>query len=47
MLPIKLYSEERKEDETSEIKDDIRVGLLNDDTGDTLDAVQFWRALNN
>lgn len=45
MLPIKLYSEERKEDETSEIKDDIRVKLLNDDTGDTLDAVQFWRAL--
>ncbi len=45
MLPIKLYSEERKEDETNEIKDDIRVKLLNDDTGDTLDAVQFWRAL--
>lgn len=45
MLPIKLYSEARKEDETNEIKDDIRVKLLNDDTGDTLDAVQFWRAL--
>lgn len=43
MLPIKLYKE--TDGEVEEIKDDIRVKLLNDDTGDTLDAVQFWRAL--
>lgn len=43
MLPIKLYREENNE--TKEIKDDPRVRLLNDDTGDTLDAVQFWRAI--
>lgn len=43
MLPVKLYKE--KGGEVTEITDDIRVRLLNDDTGDTLDAVQFWRAL--
>lgn len=43
MLPIKLYAE--SDDATSEIKGDIRVKLLNDETGDTLDSVQFWRAL--
>lgn len=43
MLPIKLYQE--KDGKTEEIKGDSRVRLLNDDTGDTLDAVQFWRAL--
>lgn len=43
MLPIKLYKEESGEVE--EVKKDHRVTLLNDETGDTLDAVQFWRAL--
>ena len=43
MLPIKLYKEENGKSE--EVKGDKRVYLLNDDTGDTLDAVQFWRAL--
>ncbi|QUH21085.1 phage portal protein [Alkaliphilus sp. B6464] len=43
MLPIKLYKE--SDGKTEEIKEDIRIGLLNDDTKDTLDAVQFWRAL--
>jgi len=43
MLPIKLYKDNNGKAE--EIKDDIRIKLLNDDTGDTLDAVQFWRAL--
>lgn len=43
MLPIKLYQE--KDGKTEEVKGDKRVRLLNDDTGDTLDAVQFWRAL--
>jgi len=42
MLPIKLYKE--KNGEVKEILDDDRVRLLNDDTGDTLDAVQMWRA---
>jgi HK97 family phage portal protein len=43
MLPIKLYRDNNGKVE--EIKDDRRVRLLNDDTGDTLDAAQFWRAL--
>ena len=43
MLPIKLYQE--KDGKAEEVKGDKRVSLLNDDTGDTLDAVQFWRAL--
>jgi HK97 family phage portal protein len=43
MLPIKLYRDNNGKVE--EIKDDRRVRLLNDDTGDTLDAVQFWRAM--
>lgn len=43
MLPIKLYKDNNGKAE--EVKDDVRVGLLNDDTKDTLDAVQFWRAI--
>lgn len=43
MLPIKLYKDNGGKAE--EVKDDVRVDLLNDDTRDTLDAVQFWRAL--
>lgn len=43
MLPIKLYRE--NDGKVEEIKADRRVRLLNDDTGDTLDATQFWRAL--
>jgi len=43
MLPIKLYKDNNGKAE--EVKDDVRVSLLNDDTGDTLDAVQFWRAI--
>lgn len=47
MLPIKLYEEtlggERRE--VREITNDPRIKILNDDTGDTLDAVQFWRAI--
>lgn len=42
-LDINLY---KKEDgETTIIKDDKRVALLNGDTGDTLTATQFWRAM--
>jgi len=43
MLPIKLYRDNNGK--TEEVKDDVRVGLLNDDTRDTLDATQFWRAI--
>ena len=43
MLPIKLYRDNNGTVE--EIKDDMRIRLLNDDPGDTLDAAQFWRAL--
>lgn len=43
MIPIKLYKAD--DGKADEIKDDGRTKLLNDDTGDTLDAVQFWRAL--
>ena len=42
-IPIRLY---RLVDEKLEaVEDDARVRLLNDDTGDTLDGVQFKRAL--
>lgn len=43
MLPLKLY--EDNNGAITEIKDDPRIRLLNDDTGDTLDAVQYNRAL--
>ena len=42
MVPVKLYRE--TDGKTEEVEDD-RVKILNDDTRDTLDAVQFWRAL--
>lgn len=42
-LPIKLYQE--LDGKVNEIKDDIRLKLLNDDTGDTLDAFQFKKAM--
>lgn len=43
MIPIKLYKE--VDGKVEEIKDDNRVALLNDDTKDTLDGVQFKRAI--
>ena len=42
-LPIRLYK--RDGDNVSEITNDYRLKLLNDDTGDLLDAEQFRRAL--
>lgn len=42
-LPIKLYKDNNGK--TEELKYDKRVKLLNDETGDTLDAFQFWRAV--
>ena len=41
--PIKLYRLDG--DKVKEVKDDPRIALLNDDTGDTLNAHDFWRAL--
>lgn len=42
-LPFKLYHEEDKK--VREITNDRRVFLLNYDTGDTLNAKQFWKAV--
>lgn len=41
--PIKLYRDVNGRAE--EVKDDPRLRLLNDETGDTLDANQFWHAI--
>lgn len=43
MIPIKLYK--RDGDKVKEVKDDIRVKLINNDTKDTMDAAQFKKAL--
>lgn len=40
-LPIRLYDKKT----TEEIEDDPRVSMLNVDTGDTLSATQFWKAM--
>ena len=42
-MPVKLYK--RKDGHVEEITDDSRVRLLNNDTGDTLDAFQMKKAL--
>lgn len=42
-IPIKLYR--MVDGKLEEVKDDGRTRLLNDDTGDALDGVQFKRAL--
>ena len=42
-MPIKLYKS--KNGKVSELDNDIRVKLLNGDTGDTLDAFQFKKAM--
>lgn len=41
--PIKLYQDVGGKAE--EVRDDPRLKLLNDETGDALDANQFWRAM--
>lgn len=46
-LPIKLYRENRNENSTEEIKDDVRLRLLNDETGDLLDPFQMKQAVVN
>lgn len=42
-IPIRLYK--LVDGKLEEVKDDTRSRILNDDTGDTLDGVQFKRAL--
>lgn len=42
-IPIRLYK--LVDGKLEEVKDDERPRCLNDDTGDTLDGVQFKRAL--
>lgn len=42
-LPIKLYK--REGDAVTEVEDDYRLNLLNAETGDLLDAVQFKKAI--
>lgn len=42
-MPVKLYK--RKDGHVEEVTDDTRVSLLNNDTGDTLDAFQMKKAL--
>lgn len=41
--PVKLYRD--GPGKAQEIKDDPRVRLLNDETGDTLNSNEFWRAM--
>ena len=42
-IPIKLYKEENEE--VTEIKDEIRLKLLNEETGDTLTSFEMKKAL--
>ena len=42
-LPIKLYR--KVDDKVEEITEDARLRLLNKETGDTLNADEFWRAM--
>lgn len=48
-MPVKLYKKKKKDDGdgyiVEEVENDTRVRLLNLDTGDTLDAYQFKKAL--
>ena len=41
--PIKLYRD--KDGRAQEVRNDARLRLLNDETGDTLNANEFWRAM--
>ncbi len=41
--PVKLYKDEGGK--AVEVRDDPRLRLLNDETGDTLNANEFWRAM--
>ena len=41
--PIRLYRE--SDGKTEEVRGDYRLRLLNDETGDTLNANEFWKAI--
>lgn len=41
--PIKLYKDD--DGKAEEVKDDPRIRMLNDETGDTLNANEFWKAI--
>lgn len=45
MVPIRLYRIDPDTSQLEEVRDDPRVTMLNVDTGDTLDATQFKRAM--
>lgn len=45
MVPIRLYKVNAEKMMLDEVEDDPRTVLLNTDTGDTLDAVQFKKAM--
>ena len=45
MVPFRLYKIEKNSIKLEEVKDDPRVALINQDPKDTLDAVQFKKAL--
>lgn len=45
MLPIKLYRESADHSKTEEIRDDERLKLLNEETGDLLNSFQMKRAI--
>ncbi len=42
-MPVKLYK--YKQGKVEEVENDTRINLLNNDTGDTLDAFQFKKAM--
>ena len=47
-MPVRLYKRKKNEDGSyriEEVKDDPRVDLLNNDTGDTLNGYEFKKAL--
>lgn len=44
-IPIKLYRKDPKDGNKEEIVDDYRLKLLNEDTGDLLDAVQMKQSV--
>ena len=44
-MPIKLYKVKKSDNKVEEVTDDRRIVLLNNDTGDTLDAFQFKKAM--
>lgn len=43
--PIKLYRDEGGKAIEVKASEDRRIGLLNDETGDTLNANEFWKAI--